>query len=51
MIRYMINGWEYGHEYFHDLGRFTKRQMEKLEQGKIVWKNGNAFWIENNARV
>lgn len=51
MIRYMINGWEYGREYFYDLGRFTKKQIEKLEQGEIVWKRGNAFWIKNDVEV
>ena len=44
-IKYMINGFEYGHEYFYDLGRFTEKQQKELDDGHIVWKRGNAFYI------
>lgn len=42
---YMVNGFEEGLGYFYNLGRFTKEEREKLDNGEVVEKNDNRFWI------
>lgn len=45
-IRYFINGFTYGKNYFYSVGSFTKKQHEALQKGEVVIYNGNEFWIE-----
>lgn len=43
--RYMINGFEEGKNYFLLLGRFTDSELEQMEDGEVLTKGENRFWI------
>lgn len=45
-MKYYINGWREGRNYFMNLGRFTTYELNSLMNGETVKKNGNEFWIE-----
>lgn len=49
MVIYYINGWRESEHYFFSLGNFTDAEINKMEAGNIVSKNGNDFWfiVEN----
>ena len=44
-MKYFINGWKYGRSYFLSIGRFTEYEMQRLEDGEIITKDDNEFWI------
>lgn len=46
MKRYYINGFREGERYFRRLGRFTEEEIERLENGEVVIKGENEFYIE-----
>ena len=46
MKKYMINGWKYGKSYFYSFG-FTSLEKERLEDGEVITKGDNEFWIIN----
>lgn len=45
-MKYYINGWQEGKNYFYDIGRFTEEEKEKLQNGETIEKDGNTFRIE-----
>lgn len=44
MKRYYINWFEESRNYFMSFG-FTEKEMEKLNRGEDVKRDGNTFWI------
>lgn len=45
-MKYYINGWREGRNYFFRLGRFTEEEIKRLEDGEIVIKGENEFYME-----
>lgn len=45
-MRFYINGWREGRNYFFRIGRFTEEEVERLLNGEIVTKGDNEFCIE-----
>lgn len=45
-MRYYINGWREGRNYFFRIGRFTEEEIERLLNGETVTKGDNEFCIE-----
>lgn len=45
-IKYYINGFREGENYFYRLGRFTEEETEMLIKGEIVVKGDNEFYME-----
>lgn len=45
MMRFYINGWEEGYEYFCRIGRFTRDEWREIRNGEVVSKNGNRFYM------
>ena len=48
MMRYMVNGWSEKETYFLSIGHFTEEEMNALEDGETVFKNGNMFYMEDD---
>lgn len=46
MKRYLVNGFREGRNYFYGLGRFTEDEMARLENGEVVIKGENEFYID-----
>lgn len=44
-LRFYINGWEEGEEYFKSIGRFRDSEMDEMISGEVIKKNGNTFRI------
>lgn len=44
-LKFFINGWEEGMDYFQSVGRFGEASMEKLASGETIKKDGNTFSI------
>lgn len=42
-LRFYINGWREGEEYFKSIGRFSDSEMDEMISGKAIKKNGNTF--------
>lgn len=45
-MKYYINGWRESEKHFYEVGRFTEEEKEALNNGEVVIKNGNEFYIE-----
>ena len=45
-MKFYINGWREGRTHFYSVGHFTEEEKEMLNNGEIVTKNGNEFYIE-----
>lgn len=45
-MKYYINGWRECKNYFFRLGRFTDEEMARLENGEVVTKGANEFYME-----
>lgn len=43
-IKYMINGWEYGRQYFMSFG-FSRSQIERMMDGEVITRGTNEFYI------
>lgn len=44
-LKYFINGFEEGSQYFRSIGYFTDDDMSEMAAGKTIEKNGNRFRI------
>lgn len=44
-LKFFINGWEEGADYFQSIGRFGEASMERLASGETIKKNGSTFRI------
>lgn len=44
-LKFFINGWEEGRDYFQSVGRFSEASMERLASGETIEKDGNTFRI------
>ena len=44
-ITFFINGWRESKSYFYGSGKFTRDEIDKLNNGEIVKKNGNEYRI------
>lgn len=50
MKKYYINGFREGEKYFFRLGKFTDEEAERLNNGEIITKGENEFYIEEEER-
>lgn len=44
-MKYCINGWEESRSYFKSFG-FSREEIERMENGDIIEREGNTFSIE-----
>lgn len=44
-LKFYINGWEEGMEYFRSIGRFDDARMDQMASGKTIERDGNTFYI------
>lgn len=48
-MRYYINGWREGKNYFFRLlGSLSEREESDLLNGKVLKRGNNEFWIEKD---
>lgn len=48
-MKYYINGWREGKNYFLRLGRFTEEEIDRMVNGEVITKGENEFSIEAEA--